>query len=75
MTQERIVQTFLELVQVDSESGHERAISDVLQKKFKDLGCTVVEDDTQSITGYGSGNLIVTIPATKEGVDTIFFTC
>ncbi|MGL4522292.1 MAG: M20/M25/M40 family metallo-hydrolase, partial [Bacilli bacterium] len=74
-TNERIVETFLELVQIDSESGKERAISDALQAKFKALGCEVLEDDTQSKTGYGSGNLIVAVPATDESIETIYFTC
>ncbi len=27
-----------------------------------------------AVTGHGAGNLICTLPATKDGVDTIYFT-
>lgn len=46
----------------------------VLTKKFTDLGVEVFEDDTMAVTGHGAGNLICTLPATKDGVDTIYFT-
>jgi tripeptide aminopeptidase len=72
--QDRIVEEFLELVQVDSETKHEAEIAKVLTKKFTDLGVHVYEDDTMSVTGHGAGNLICTLEGTKEGVDTIYFT-
>ncbi len=73
---ERIIHSFLELVQVDSETKHERLICDVLKKKFTQAGCTVVEDDTAAKTGHGAGNLIATLEATAgmEHVPVIFFT-
>ncbi|WP_335872674.1 tripeptidase T [Bacillus sp. 2205SS5-2] len=74
VNQERLVNEFLELVQIDSETGQEAEIAKVLTKKFADLGVEVVEDDTTGITGHGAGNLICTLPATKENVDTIYFT-
>ncbi|BFH61714.1 tripeptidase T [Paenibacillus azoreducens] len=74
--QERLVEEFMELVQVDSETGHEEEISAVLQQKFADLGLDVVEDDSKPRTGHGSGNLIVTLKGTP-GVKApkLFFTC
>ncbi|WP_138493015.1 M20/M25/M40 family metallo-hydrolase [Paenibacillus pinistramenti] len=74
--QERLIQLFLELVQVDSETGQERQIADLLKKKFEDLGLKVEEDDTQGVTGHGAGNLIATLPANgAAAADPIFFTC
>ncbi|MEE4567081.1 tripeptidase T [Paenibacillus polymyxa] len=76
IVKDRIVQEFVELVQVDSETKHEQEISRVLKEKFNALGLEVVEDDSRERTGHGSGNLIVTWKA--EGVEQapkIFFTC
>lgn len=71
---ERIVTEFMELVQVDSETKHERAICDVLKAKFTELGLTVVEDDAASKTAHEAGNIVATLPGTAEGT-TIYFTC
>ena len=74
VNQERLLNEFLELVQIDSETKYETEIAKVLKQKFTDLGVDVYEDDTTSITGHGAGNLICTLNGTKEGVDTIYFT-
>ncbi|HVH96880.1 MAG TPA: M20/M25/M40 family metallo-hydrolase, partial [Bacillus sp. (in: firmicutes)] len=74
INQERLLNEFLELVQIDSETKYETEIAKVLKQKFSDLGVDVFEDDTTSITGHGAGNLICNLPGTKEGVDMIYFT-
>ncbi|MGM0846077.1 MAG: tripeptidase T [Bacillota bacterium] len=71
---ERLLNEFLELVQIDSETKYEAEIAKVLTKKFEDLGVEVFEDDTMEQTGHGAGNLVCTLQGTKEGVDTIYFT-
>jgi tripeptide aminopeptidase len=71
---ERLLNEFLELVQIDSETKYETEIARVLKQKFTDLGLEVIEDDTTAQTGHGAGNLICTLNGTKEGVDTIYFT-
>ncbi|SFA97201.1 MULTISPECIES: M20/M25/M40 family metallo-hydrolase [unclassified Bacillus (in: firmicutes)] len=71
---ERLLNEFLELVQIDSETKYETEIAKVLKQKFSDLGVDVFEDDTTAVTGHGAGNLICTLQGTKEGVDTIYFT-
>jgi tripeptide aminopeptidase len=71
---ERLLNEFLELVQIDSETKYETEIARVLKRKFEDLGVEVFEDDTTAQTGHGAGNLICTLQGTKEGVDTIYFT-
>jgi len=74
--QNRLVERFLELVQVDSETKCEQEISRLLKQKFAELGLNVIEDDSASRTGHGSGNLIATLEATEEGkqAPSIFFT-
>ncbi|KPL59676.1 tripeptidase T [Rossellomorea vietnamensis] len=74
INEERLLNEFLELVQIDSETKEEAEIAKVLTKKFSDLGVEVFEDDTMGETGHGAGNLICTLKGNKEGVDTIYFT-
>lgn len=76
ISKERIIQEFMELVQVDSETKHEETISGVLKEKFGGLGLEVFEDDAKEKTGHGAGNLIITWKA--EGVEQapkVLFTC
>lgn len=70
----RLLDEFLELVQVDSETKYERKIADLLTSKFTALGVEVFEDDTTEKTGHGAGNLICTLKANQEGLDPIYFT-
>ncbi|WP_201713421.1 tripeptidase T [Rossellomorea arthrocnemi] len=74
INEERLLNEFLELVQIDSETKEEAEIAKVLTKKFSELGVEVFEDDTMGETGHGAGNLICTLKGNKEGVDTIYFT-
>jgi tripeptide aminopeptidase len=74
VNQDRLIEEFLELVKVDSETKHEAQIAQVLKEKFSSLGVEVFEDDTIGVTGHGAGNLICTLNGVKEGVDPIYFT-
>ena len=74
INEKRLVEGFFELVQIDSETKNETLIAKVLKDKFTELGLEVFEDDTTAVTGHGAGNLVCTLPATKENVDTIYFT-
>lgn len=75
VNEQRILDEFLELVKVDSPSKEERAIADLLIQKFTDLGLEVVEDASASSTGHSAGNLVCNLKGTKEGTDTLLFTC
>ncbi|OEF95551.1 hypothetical protein BHF71_05010 [Vulcanibacillus modesticaldus] len=75
VNRERLIELFKELVMVDSETGHERAIADILKKKFSELGLEVVEDDSMVRTGHGAGNIIATLEANVENAaKVIYFT-
>ncbi|MCF6137802.1 M20/M25/M40 family metallo-hydrolase [Pseudalkalibacillus berkeleyi] len=74
INQDRILEEFLELVQIDSETKEEAEISKVLIKKFTELGLDVVEDDSKERTGHGAGNLVCTLAASNEAADPIYFT-
>lgn len=74
MNQQRLIDTFIELVKIDSESGNERAIADYLKNLYTSLGFEVTEDDTQTKTGFGAGNLIMKLKGTTKQ-DTILLSC
>ncbi|MBS4209670.1 M20/M25/M40 family metallo-hydrolase [Bacillus sp. FJAT-50079] len=74
INEQRLLDEFLELVQIDSETKNEANIAKVLKQKFEALGVHVFEDDTTEQTGHGAGNLICTLKGTESDADTIYFT-
>lgn len=68
----RLVETFMELVQVDSETKEEAAMAQCVKERFTQLGCEVKEDNAKELTGFGANNLVVTLPSNHSG-DKIFF--
>lgn len=77
VNQDRLVNEFIELIKVDSETKNEKAIAKVLTDKFEALGLEVIEDDSAKRTGHGAGNLICNLPATSssdEETPTLLFT-
>ncbi|PTF61049.1 hypothetical protein BUY10_10180, partial [Staphylococcus chromogenes] len=67
INQERLVQTFIELVKIDSETGHEEKIQPILKDKFLSLGLEVKEDNAKALTNFGANNLICTLKANEDG--------
>ncbi|GEL77413.1 M20/M25/M40 family metallo-hydrolase [Tenuibacillus multivorans] len=74
INEQRLIDEFMELVQVDSETKHEENISKVLIEKFKALGLSVQEDNAKEETGHGANNLVFTLKGNKKGADPIYFT-
>lgn len=74
--EQRLVDQFLQLVQVDSETKQEQEISKALINIFSDLGLQWEEDNSRQTTGHGANNLFFTLAATEglEKADKIFFT-
>lgn len=65
---ERMVKQFMEMVQIDSESGEEAEYIDYLLKEFEKLGAHAVKD--------GYGNLIAKLPAKGcEGKAPVLLSC
>ncbi|WP_340082039.1 M20/M25/M40 family metallo-hydrolase [Terribacillus sp. FSL K6-0262] len=74
INEDRLVEQFVELVQVDSETGDEKEIAEVLKKKFTELGVEVREDDSMKETGHGANNLVCTWKGDVDSAETIYFT-
>ncbi len=58
VNQERLVQSFLELVQINSQTKKERAMADHLIEKLTALGLDVYEDKAGESIGGNAGNVI-----------------
>jgi len=63
---DRALTSFLELVQIDSPTFHEGAITDHLAKQFQALGLEVVNDHTGRA---GAGNLHIRVPGTRSDLE------
>jgi len=73
VNQERLINEFLELVKVDSETKEEANIAKILHQKFSELGLEVIEDNAKNKTEHGANNLICNLKGNKHA-DPIFFT-
>ena len=56
---DRLLSTFLDLVSIDSPTGHEEEIGRVLEARFRALGCATTKD--------AIGNIVATYPGTRDG--------
>ncbi len=73
VNRQRMIDEFLELVQIDSAPRQERAIADVLQQKLSELGLEVMEDNAGEAIGGNAGNVIARFPGTVAAAPTIVF--
>lgn len=73
INEERLLDEFLELVQIDSETGNEKQICKILKSKLRALGFVVMEDESWKTTGHSAGNLIAKLKGNAEG-DSILLT-
>jgi len=69
---QRLLEEFLELVQVDCGTKDERPMADALRPKLEALGCTVVEDDAGAKIGGTAGNLIAVLEGSKDAPALLF---
>ncbi|TFJ43328.1 hypothetical protein CKN80_12320 [Carnobacterium divergens] len=74
INEERLIQRFVDLVKIDSETKQEEAIQPYLKSEFEKLGLEVTEDQTKGETGFGANNLIAVL-AGDDSLETIFFSC
>lgn len=72
MSTSRLLQEFMELVQIDSVSYAEGEFQHALIQRFQALGLTILEDDTKGQTGLGANNFVARLKGV-EGIEPIFF--
>ena len=63
ISKERLVNEFLELVEIDSLTKKEREMIDALSSKVKNLGIFCYEDNAGELVGGEAGNLICHMPS------------
>ena len=72
INKERLLNTFLDYVRIDSESTHEGAMAARIAADLEALGCLIYQDNSQSKTGSETGNLYCTLPGTAQGEPLVF---
>jgi tripeptide aminopeptidase len=70
---DRLVRTFLDLVQIDSPSKQESAVADYLEKILAPLGVETFRDDAGAKIGGNTGNLHVKMPANSSKAPALLF--
>jgi tripeptide aminopeptidase len=65
-----LVDEFVRLCEIESPSGHERAMADAVAAELRAIGLEVEEDGTAAETGSDAGNLLARIPG-PEGARTV----
>ncbi|WP_027179538.1 M20/M25/M40 family metallo-hydrolase [Maridesulfovibrio bastinii] len=68
----RLVDTFISLVKIDSPSFYEKDVCNFLKKWAENYHFSFEEDRAADSCGGNSGNLIITVPATGGGVCPVF---
>lgn len=69
---ERLLRNFLDYVRTDSESGIEGAMTELLVKQLRALGCEVKTDDAGRKTGSDGSNVYAFFKGTLPGKPLIF---
>lgn len=72
INKERLLKTFLEYVQIDSESTHEGAMAARIAQDLEAIGCQVYVDGSGEKTGSETGNLYCTLPGNTGGEAILF---
>ncbi len=64
---ERLLREFFDFVQIDSESGNERAMGEKLVETFMELGLEVTTDKAGETFGSNGFNVLARLPGTMRG--------
>ncbi len=73
VNEKRLIESFMELVKIDSVSREEKEIADFLVKKLKDLGLEVRVDHAGEKVKSNSGNIIARLRGDKDKATPIMF--
>ncbi len=66
MENQSLIEIFLELVRIDSESFHEEKMARYILEKAQGYGFDVEKDRAGEVVGSDSGNLLIRIPGSKD---------
>ena len=72
INKQRLINEFLELVQIDSPSSKEGKVAQVLVKKLKEICCEVLVDDAGVKVVGETGNVIATLKGNRPGKKLLF---
>lgn len=64
---ERLLNTFLDYVRIDSESRHEKNMAQRVISDLEAIGCEIYVDETENKTGSDTGNIYATLPGNAPG--------
>jgi len=73
INEKRLIESFMELVRIDSVSGEEKEVADFLVKKLKDLGLEVRVDQAGEKVKSNSGNIIARFKGNIKEATPIMF--
>jgi len=73
INEERLINRFIELVKIDSETKYEGEIASYLKAELTKLGLSVEEDKAAERTEHEANNLICTLPESSSHSHSIFF--
>lgn len=73
INQKRLIESFMELVRIDSVSGEEKEVADFLVKKLKDLGLEIIVDQAGEKAKSNSGNIIARLRGNIKKATPIMF--
>lgn len=72
INQQRIVDSFIRMVETSSVSGHEGKMRDLLINEFQNRGLSLTEDNAGELLNGEAGNLFIQIPGTAAGPTLLF---
>lgn len=73
VNKKRLINQFIELVKINSETKHEQKIAIYLKDTFRNLGLIVEEDKASELSSHEANNLICTLKGTIDHPSCIFF--
>lgn len=74
INEQRLLDEFLHMVQIDSETKHERKIVDYLMGVLQEQGFQVIEDDVHKKADVEAGNVIITVSGNRPQAKRLLFT-
>lgn len=72
VNEKRLLDEFIELIKIDSETSKEGSVAKILVKKLKELGLEVYVDDAGVKAGGETGNIIATLKGNRPGKTVLF---